>query len=161
MITKITEQMIRVFGQDVRRINHALKVLGFATAIADLEKLSEGEKETLSLSALLHDIGIQEAEKKYNSSAGNYQELEGPPIAEEILKACGCDGNTIRRVCFIVGHHHSYHSIDGLDFQILVEADFLVNIHDEGLQKAAVLSIRDKIFKTGSGTKLLEMMYLS
>ena len=34
----------------------------------------------------------------------------------------------IRRVEYLVGHHHTYKDIDGLDYQILVEADFLVNI---------------------------------
>ena len=29
----------------------------------------------------------------------------------------------VERICFIIGHHHTYKAIDGLDFQILVEAD--------------------------------------
>jgi HD superfamily phosphodiesterase len=160
MITKATEEMMKVFGRDERRIGHALKVLGFASAIADLENISEKEKEIVSLAALLHDIGIQEAERKYDSAAGNYQEIEGVPIARGILEACGAGADTTERVCFIVGHHHTYASIDGVDFQILVEADFLVNIHEEEMDKPAVESIHDKIFKTPSGTRILEMMYL-
>ena len=36
--------------------------------------------------AILHDIGIHKAEEKYKSSAGNYQEIEGPPIAKAIME---------------------------------------------------------------------------
>ena len=32
------------------------------------------------------------------------------------------------RVAYLIGHHHTYDKIEGMDYQILVEADFLVNI---------------------------------
>lgn len=160
ILTKVVEQMLAVFEDDERRINHALKVYGFAAAIADLTKVKAFEKEVIALSAILHDIGICEAERKYFSAAGKYQEKEGPPIAEKILKTCGYPEDLTGRVLYIVGNHHSYPKIDGLDFQILVEADFLVNIHEEQMDKDTVKSIRDQYFKTECGLKLIEMMYL-
>jgi hypothetical protein len=59
----------------------------------------------------------------------------------------------------MIGNHHSYKNIDGLDFQILVEADFLVNIYEDNLDKGAIESIRKKIFKTATGLKILNSMY--
>ena len=41
--------------------------------------------------AVLHDIGIREAERKHGSSAGKYQEVEGPPIARRILEKLSVD----------------------------------------------------------------------
>jgi hypothetical protein len=52
---------------------------------------------------LLHDIGIHEAERKHNSRAGNWQELEGPPVAKELLKAIDLDDAVKERVLFLIG----------------------------------------------------------
>lgn len=161
MTDSIVEKMIRYFGTDIRRINHALKVAGFAGCIARREKLSENETRIVDITAILHDIGIHEAERKYNSSSGTYQEIEGPAIARELLSDEDLDSTTLDRICFIIGHHHSYPKIDGVDFQILVEADFLVNIDEDEIKRHSVESIRSKYFKTNTGISILESMYLS
>ncbi|MPM81629.1 hypothetical protein SDC9_128685 [bioreactor metagenome] len=161
MVSACISRMIEYFGKDHKRINHALKVHGFAEAIAGAEGLTGVKAEILLLSAVLHDIGIREAESKYHSSAGSYQEIEGPPVAKNILQDCGATPEMIDRVCYLVGNHHSYHRIDGLDFQILVEADFLVNIYEEGLDREAVFCVREKYFKTNRGLSIVDSMYLS
>ncbi len=160
MVEKIAREMILYFGEDVKRINHALKVYGFCSTIAGLEELNENGRLVVSLCGLLHDIGIKEAERKYNSSAGTYQEKEGPEIARRIMEKYDIDTGTIERACFIIGNHHSYGKIDGIDFQILVEADFIVNIFEDEMEKPAIGSVRGKYFKTRSGIQLLEAMYL-
>jgi hypothetical protein len=158
---RIIREMMRYFQDDVRRINHALKVSGFAATIAGREGVLEQDATVIGLAAALHDIGIKKAEEKYHSTAGKYQEVEGPPLAKQILQRNGIEASIIERVCFLIGNHHSYQKIDGLDFQILVEADFLVNIFEDGLDRGAVRSIRDKYFKTATGIELLDTMYLS
>jgi HD superfamily phosphodiesterase len=155
MVNQIVLEMIRFFGDDVKRINHSLKVLGFSKAICVGEKLTENEKLIIELSAILHDIGIKAAEQKYNSSSGHYQEIEGPPIASAILQGKNIDNTTIERVCYLVGNHHSYAKIDNIDFQILIEADFLVNIFEDNIEKQVVESIKDKYFKTNIGRDLI------
>lgn len=160
IITEAIVKMMDYFGTDVRRINHALKVYAFASLIAEKEGQSGAEMEIIRITAILHDIGIPEAEKKYQSCAGKYQEIEGPPIAREMLKDLGVAPETIQRVCYLIGNHHSYAKIDGPDFQILVEADFLVNIFEDAIEKKAVKSIRDKYFKTTTAIRLLNQMYL-
>jgi HD superfamily phosphodiesterase len=159
MIHRVLDGMIGFFGADVRRINHALKVYGFAMAIGGACGLKDSETETLSCAAVLHDVGIKPAEEKYRSSAGSYQEIEGPPVARRILEGLGTPEDITGRVCHIIGRHHSYTKIDGIDFQILVEADFLVNIFEDGMSAEAVESVRKKVFKTEAGLRLLDEMY--
>lgn len=159
MVPEILRRMIEYFGQDARRVNHALKVYGFARAIGGGEAIPADRLAVLELAAILHDIGIREAERKHGSAAGEYQELEGPPIAREIMAGEGVDGAVIERVCHLVGNHHSYGKIDGPDFQILVEADFIVNIFEESMGPAAVKSVKEKYFRTPSGRRLLESLY--
>lgn len=160
MITnEVCLQMIAYFDGDVRRVNHALKVYGFATAIAGLENLNENQHQIVDIAALLHDIGIVNSEKKYNSTAGNYQEIEGPPVARQMLEKYHLPHETVERICFLIGHHHSYTKIDGIDFQILVEADFLVNIFEDEMSPNAIRSIREKYFKTKAGTAIYDKVY--
>ena len=66
----------------------------------------------------------------------------------------------IERVCWLVGHHHTYTHIYGIDYQLLVEADFLVNIYEDGFTDEMIGNVRNKIFKTLSGIRCLENMYL-
>lgn len=160
MIPCIMEKMIGYFGHDTKRINHALKVYGFARVISSREHLDDGMEKTLLYTALIHDIGIVEAERKYNSSAGKYQQIEGPPVARQVLAECGVPAPVIDRVCFITGNHHTYTKIDGPDFQILVEADFLVNIFEEAMEREATEAVAARIFKTGAGKHLIRTMYL-
>ncbi len=155
----VIDAMTEFYTGDVDRINHFLKVYGFAKMIGELEGLEEDTQEILEVTALVHDIGIRISEEKYNSSAGTYQELEGPPVAEEMLGKLGYRKELIDRVSYLVGHHHTYSKIDGMDYQILVEADFLVNIHENGIKKREVEQIRKKIFKTRTGLALLDRLY--
>jgi hypothetical protein len=160
MITRVMERMIRYFGQDVRRINHALKVYDFAFLISSLEDADIRSRGIIGYTALLHDIGIHEAERKYNSTAGTYQQMEGPAIAWQILTELGVAEDIIERICFITGNHHTYNKIDGIDFQILVEADFLVNIFEDGMSREAIESVNERVFRTNAGKELLKTMYL-
>jgi HD superfamily phosphodiesterase len=115
----------------------------------------------IQIAAILHDIGIKESERKYNSSSGKYQEMEGPAIAKEILKNFNLEESLTERVCFLIGNHHTYNKIDDIDFQILVESDFIINIFEDNIQKEQVKNIKDKYFKTKTGTNYLENMYIS
>ena len=145
-IGTVIKAAIDYFDGDVRRINHFLKVYGYSKTLGELEGLDERTLEILETTAVLHDIGIKISEQKYNSSAGKYQEIEGPAVAENILRDIGgYDEEFIERVKFLIGHHHTYDSIDGIDYQILVEADFLVNADEDGLSKEAVKAFADKI----------------
>jgi len=166
MIDTVLGKMINYLGSDAKRIHHAMKVYSFSIALWEEEARERGldildeRRETLLLAAILHDIGIHEAERKYNSSEGKYQEKEGPSIAGEILEECGVEDKISARVCYLVGHHHTYHLIDDLDFQILVEADLFVNLEEEHMASAAILSVRDKYMKTAGSKRLLDSYLL-
>ncbi len=151
--------MIKYFGTDTKRINHAIRVYGFATTISELENVSEKENEVIKIAAILHDIGIKEAEKKHHSTAGKYQEIEGPAIARQILEKRNVSNDIINRVCYLIANHHSYQNIDGIDFQILIEADFIVNIFEDQFKRKQIEHIRQKYFKTQTGINILDSMY--
>ena len=156
----IINEMINYYSGDVRRVNHFLKVYSFAKAIGELEGLDEKNQYILEIAAIMHDIGIKVSEEKYNSSAGNYQEIEGPPLAREMLSKFEFKEDDVDRICFLIGHHHTYGNIDGIDYQILIEADFLVNIYEDEIKIPQVEIIKEKYFKTKAGHNFLERLYL-
>jgi hypothetical protein len=117
-----------------RFINHTLKVLDQAEKIAEGERIQgEFAKSVIALASVYHDIGIPESVKKYSSMDARYQEKEGPAVARELMGRIGVRPDILERVCFIVGSHHTKEKVDGIDFQTLWEADFIVNIEEKNL----------------------------
>lgn len=158
-IESVRAAMMEYFGADKRRINHALRVTEFAEKILRDEP---GNRELVIVTALLHDIGIHEAERKHGSSAGNLQELEGPPIARGILSSLGYEKDFVDEVCGIIASHHSPGEIESDNFRVIWDADWLVNVGDEldlddvGKLKKSI----EKIFMTATGKRLAEEIYL-
>ena len=150
---KLIDKMKQVFGNDKKRIDHALAVLNYAERI----QAEEGaEPLIVKAAAILHDIGIHQAEQKNNKVAGKYQEIEGPPIAGEILKELNVDEAAIEHICKIIANHHSAKDIDTIEFRCVWDADWLVNIPDE-MPDADADKIRhtvDTVFKTDTGRKI-------
>ncbi|MCD7921819.1 MAG: HD domain-containing protein [Clostridiales bacterium] len=159
MIEKLISEMIIYYHGDPKRIQHFMKVHDFARTIAVLENLDKETLFTLETAAVVHDIGIHISEEKYSSAAGKYQELEGPPLAEEMLTRLGFPEDVISRVCYLVGHHHTYQNIDGADYQILVEADFLVNLYEDQASEKAAIHACDAVFQTETGRRFCREMF--
>lgn len=160
MMEQLLKVMIEYETGNAQRVQHFLKVYEFATLIATREGVDEKTLQILQMAALVHDCGIRPSLAKYNSSGGEYQQKEGPSVAEPMLRSIGFDEDMIERVCFLVAHHHTYTNIDGLDYQILVEADFLVNILEENQSIPQVVHVRSNVFRTPAGIWLLDQMYL-
>ncbi|HEX3016867.1 MAG TPA: HD domain-containing protein [Caproicibacter sp.] len=158
-IHDILTEMMRYNAGDPKRIQHALKVYTYAALIGEKEGLGERTLGILKTAAALHDIGIHNSEKIHSSSAGNWQELEGPPVARVLLAPFGLDGDFVERVCYLIGHHHTYSRIDGLDYQILVEADLLVNFYEDEISPENAKQTGDRLFRTETGKEYLSLMF--
>ena len=151
--------MTKYNKHDPKRIQHLIKVHSLAKTIGILENIDKKDLFILETAAILHDIGIKVSEEKYGNCSGKLQEKEGPKEAEKMLEKFGYDREVIDRVCYLIGNHHTYDNIDGIDYQILVEADFLVNIYEDNLKKESIENIKNKIFKTKTGINFIETMY--
>ena len=159
---QLISSMIEYYRGDAKRIQHFIKVYNFASLLGRQEQLDEEALFILETAAIVHDIGIRICEKKYGVCDGKHQELEGPVEAEKLLNTLrNYTFEQILRVCWLVGHHHTYSNIDGMDYQLLVEADFLVNIYEDGFTDEMIENVRNKIFRMQSGIRCLENMYLN
>ena len=158
---RVGVEMKRYFHTDFKRIGHAVKVANYA------EKIGKGEKANMAVlmcAAYLHDIGIKNAEKKYNSSKPRYQEQEGPPVAREILEKLDTKEEIIKEVCDIVGHHHHPEENETLDFKCLYDADMIANMvgcnGKEDLDTDKFGAKLDRILLTTSGKKLAKQVLM-
>jgi HD superfamily phosphohydrolase YqeK len=158
---RVAVEMKRYFGTDFKRMGHAAKVAYYA------EKIGKEEKANMAVvmcAAYLHDIGIKNAEEKYNSSEAKYQEIEGPPVAKAILDKLNAKEELINEVCDIVGHHHHPKEDETLNFKCLYDADMITNmIGCEGKKEldAEKFSKKlDRILLTDSGKKLAKQVLL-
>ncbi len=156
---RLIEDMKNLFGDDQRRIDHALEVFNHAQQI----RAEEGGSElVVESAAILHDIGIHEAERKHGSSAGKYQEIEGPPIARRMMMEHGITEPDINHICRIIANHHSARNIDTLEFRIIWDADWLVNLTDMYISasREKLEMIINKIFKTETGKRNARKLYI-
>ena len=142
-----------------QRIQHFLKVHHFAALIAAGEAVDSSTRIVLEAAAYTHDIGIRPALEKHGSSAGPLQEKEGIEPARALLLSLGFAPETAERVACLVGVHHTVEPVLGVDHQILLEADYLVNLHEGGQSPEAVASVLEKVFKTDTGRRLLCQMF--
>ncbi|MDI9497364.1 MAG: phosphohydrolase [Bacillota bacterium] len=146
------------------RTRHLLAVHGYACLIADGEGLTlDGPDCTLrliiELAALTHDIGIRPALATHGSSAGPLQEELGAPLARDLLDDLGLPAEISDRVAGLVGSHHSYGGERGLDHQILIEADFLVNFLESSYTEEAMAHTLASVFRTPTGSSLARELY--
>ena len=146
---------------DAQLIQHFAKVHSFARLIGTCESLDEQTLFLLETEALIHDIGILPARKAFGSGSGKFQEQVSDPLVRGMLGGLGFDPAIIDRAAFVISHHHTYTGIDGIDYQILVEADFLVNLYEEAEPKEAIEAAGRNVFKTQTGKMLLEQMFLA
>ena len=151
--------MIAYYDGDPKRIQHFTKVHSYARLIGIGEELDDASLFILEAAAYTHDIGIRVAEEKYGRCDGKLQEQEGPIIAQKMLSQLGFENYIVERICFLIGHHHTYDNIDGLDYQILVEADFLVNLYEDYAGNRAFDKAYKRIFKTETGKKIFRLMF--
>ncbi|MFO7929322.1 MAG: HD domain-containing protein [Candidatus Humimicrobiaceae bacterium] len=156
---KIIEKMKDVFEDNKKYIEHTVTVLNYAKEILEKEK---GKPDIVIPAAILHDIGIMASIEKYDSIAGKYQEIEGPPIAKDILTELGEGENIVKKVAEIVGSHHSLGEINTKEFDIIWDADWLVNLKDEYdiSDKIKLEKLIDKIFQTPTGKEMAKKIYL-
>jgi len=134
-VSEAITKMISISEGNQHDICHFMKVWGFARTIGEAEGLDERTLMTLELAAVVHDIACPILRKEIGRAPGGEQEKAGPPLVREFYKD------------------------SGLDYQILLEADFLVNAGEQENDRKAVSRFQEKVFKTRTGLKLFDDIY--
>jgi hypothetical protein len=153
-------------GRGEAFFEHTREVIRRTEAVLAGENISSSFVRDVSvLGAIFHGIGIPASLEKYDSTDPEYQHQEGPPIIRRILAELGVRTDIPERVCYIVGNHHSRDAVDGVDFQIGYEADYLVNTATEiadgsgSRDEDTLARSMEEYFVTSTGSRLLKELF--
>lgn len=160
-VSEIVVRMIEYSKGNLHDISHFLKVYAYAAAIARQEHLSPDAQKTVEIAAVLHDIACPLCRLRYGNTNGKAQEKEGMILAREFLEPMDMPQEMKNRIVYLVGHHHTYTDVDGMDYQILLEADYLVNADESGYSRQNIQNMEKVLFKTRTGRELLHSIYLA
>ena len=61
----------------------------------------------------------------------------------------------------MIAHHHTYTNVDGMDYRILLEADFLVNAFEGNASIESIQHAKEIFFETETGKHILDTMFKS
>ncbi len=155
-IPQIMEKMIAFSDGNIHDIDHLIRVWTYARTIGELEKLDRDTQWVVEAAAITHDIACPLCREKYGNTLGRHQEEEGATLVRAFLSDSGIPEETVSRIAFLVGHHHTFTDVDGIDYQILLEADYIANATESAYSRHNVENAMQKIMRTESGKRLLK-----
>ena len=158
-IAEIMAKMIAFSDGNIHDIDHLIRVWTYAKTIGELEQLAPDIQYILEVAAITHDIACPLCREKYGNTNGRYQEAEGGPLVTEFLADTGMTAAQIDRVAYLVSHHHTLQGIDGADYQVLIEADYIANASENRYSRESVANFVGKIMRTGSGKALTRSIF--
>ncbi len=158
-VARILEEMLRFSAGNLHDIDHLIRVWTYARTIGELEGLDGATQFVLEVAAITHDIACPLCREKYGNTNGKRQEEEGGPLVRSFLADAGLPGDQVDRVAYLVSHHHTYTDIDGIDYQILIEADYIVNASESGYSPENRKNFPEEQMKTESGKRLLRSTF--
>lgn len=158
-ISELISRMIDFYNGNLHDIDHFIKVWTYTKTIGELEHLDEETQFILETAAIVHGIACPLCREKYGNADWKHQEAEGPTLTADFLKDTGMSAAQVDRVSFLVGHHHTLDNIEGIDYQILIEADYIVNAGESSYSAENIAYFDRKFFKTQAGHALLHSVF--
>lgn len=158
-VAEVIRKMVEYSQGNLHDINHFMKVYAYASTIAQGEKLDEQTRKLTEIIAVVHDISCPLCRIKYGNTNGKHQEEESAALIEQFFKGTDLPEEVIERISYIVSHHHTIKNIEEIDYQIIIEADYLVNADESNFSGNNIRNMLDHVFQTETGRFLLQSMY--
>ncbi len=158
-ISLIMEKMIAASCGNIHDIEHFVKVWAYARTIGELENLDSKTQFILEAEAVTHDIACPVCRKKYGNAGGKLQEKESPLLIKAFFTDTDLTEAQIDRISYVVGRHHTYDGVDGPDWQILLEADYIVNASENNYPKENIQKFLETYAGTAAGKKLIREVF--
>ena len=158
-IAQVMQKMISFSEGNIHDIDHFIRVWTYAKTTGELEHLDRETQYILEVAAITHDMACPLCREKYGNTNGKYQEAEGIPMVKAFLCDTGISASQVERVQYLVGHHHTFSGIDGIDYQILIEADYIANASENGCDVKNIENFMNRIVKTSAGKQLIKSVF--
>lgn len=156
---QIMEKMIAISEGNIHDIDHFIRVWTYAKTIGELEGLDRHTQKIVEIAAIIHDIACPLCREKYGNTNGKYQEKEGMILAKQFLTEFDLSKEDQERIVYLVGHHHTFDQIDDIDYQILIEADYIANASENGYSQRNIENFMQRIMKTESAKRIIKSIF--
>lgn len=156
---QIMEKMIAISEGNIHDIDHFIRVWTYAKTIGELEGLDRHTQKIVEIAAIIHDIACPLCREKYGNTNGKYQEKEGMILAKQFLTEFDLSKEDQERIVYLVGHHHTFDQIDDIDYQILIEADYIANASENGYSQRNIENFMQRIMKTESSKRIIKSIF--
>jgi putative nucleotidyltransferase with HDIG domain len=159
IVDRLVDAAKQELGDAEDLVVHSLLVLDRAQ---DILRREEADPRVVLAAAVLHDIGVPEAQRKHGSADAKLQEAEGATIARRIMEDLGMREESIDHVCRIVQSHHSADDLDTPEFRIVWDADRLEEAPEgfDKQEKDRLSAIIDEVFRTETGKQLAHKRFV-
>lgn len=142
-INKVAKRMKQYHHADPAKVQRFVRVYTLSKTIGELEHLPEQTQENLELSALMHAVAGEDK----------------TAVITQILSECSLDDEVIERVCYIVENRHNYDHVSGLDHQILIEAEMIVDFKEHDTPEKEIIRLAEERFITNYGKLMLKRAF--
>ena len=136
-----------------------MKVWAYAKTIGEFETLDPETLFLLEEEAITHDIAFPACREKYGNANGKFQEHEGPLLIKAFFADTDLDESQTDRISRVVGYPHTYKGVDGPDWQILLETDYIVNAAENGYSKENALNFLNSYVRTAVGKRRIQEVF--
>ena len=161
IVTHIHKEVVEYFAAtDMSQIGHTEAVHNFAQLLGKLEGYDEHRQAIIEISALLHDIGCPNAKEKYGNTNAPNQEKEGKPKAAELLAKYDITAEDKALIADVVGVHHHIKQLQEMGFELLAEADLIVNLLEGYYKMEQAQNLYETCVTSVSGKELFKNMFL-
>lgn len=160
LVSEILHNMLLRPDLSMHDINHLLKVYAYTSCLAQAESLSQRDQNAAKIAAIVHDIACPLCRQKFGKAIWTQQEYYGGLLVRQFFVETDIDQDLLEDIVYMVEHHHTLTAVNSLPFQILVEADFLVNADEHPYSQAQCQVAENAVFKTVTGKALLHGIYL-
>ena len=151
---KVAVEIKRFYKTDFKQISRVSRIAHHA------EKIGKEEGANLGIilcAAYLNDIGLKQAEQKYDSREPDAVKKESLEIAAEILTRLGADTQVLEEVCRLIQIHGTADAHNVLESLILSDAQQTALLEEEHktapLAPAAIEDCLSNRYLTASGKK--------
>ena len=123
--------------------------------VRESKKIVNDREQIMKNARIESESIIQQAEEKARNLTSEQEIVRrSQQYAAEIVTKAQVD-----RVAYLVSHHHTLTDIDGIDYQILIEADYIVNAAESEYSKENIKGFIHKVMKTNSGSMLARQIF--
>lgn len=158
MLKLVRDHITAFFGKDSKDLAHALNVLKYVQLLLPEVAPDDWARFRAEAAALVHDIACPLCREVYGECTGDLQEQKSELILDLFFEKHDLPPQQVKRIIWMVCHHHTPEASDESDFRLLIEADLLANVQEHNLDLFDLRQLAVRTMRTQTGQEELRKL---